>query len=150
MLIKFTTSGLKRTRWYEFVIRFTLAGLVTAGAGFVSKVYGPSLGGLFLAFPAILAASTTLVARHEQRRKRAHRQNGLIRGRQAAGADAAGATLGSLGLIAFAIVACELLPHHNAAAVIAGAMAIWATLCAVTWWCWKQHPLRRFRRILMQ
>lgn len=147
MLIKFTTSGLKRTRWYEYAIRFTLGGLITAGAGSLSKLISPSFAGLFLAFPAILAASITLVARHVQRRKQKLGQNGTIRGRQAAGADAAGAAMGSLGLIVFAVVVCELLSRHNAAVVIGGATLIWGGVCAAVWWSRKRHPIRRVKRL---
>src|SRR5215469_568866 len=52
MIVKFSTSGLKQAKWYEFPIRFALGVLVTTGAGPVAKKFGPSFGGLFLAFPA--------------------------------------------------------------------------------------------------
>jgi len=102
MIVKFSTSGLKQAKWYEFPIRFALGGLVTTGAGPVAKKFGPSFGGLFLAFPAILAARTTLVERHEQQRKQQKGLHGLYRGRHAAGVDSAGAAMGSLGLTTFA------------------------------------------------
>ena len=61
MIVSVSTSSLKRTKWWEYAIRFALGGLVTAGAGVLAKALGPSFGGMFLAFPAILAASTTLI-----------------------------------------------------------------------------------------
>lgn len=64
MLIKFKTSALRRTRWYEYALRFFFGGAVTVGAGLIAKFYGPVFGGLFLAFPAIFPASATLVQKH--------------------------------------------------------------------------------------
>jgi hypothetical protein len=69
MIVAVSTSGLKRAKWYEFLLRFVLGGAVTSTAGILAKKFGPSFGGLFLAFPAILAASATLVEKHERRRK---------------------------------------------------------------------------------
>jgi hypothetical protein len=37
-------------------------GAITAAAGLIAGLYGPTIGGLFLAFPSILPASLTLVA----------------------------------------------------------------------------------------
>jgi hypothetical protein len=105
MLVKVRFSNFKRTKWWEYAIRFSLGGLVTAGAGLLAKKFGPSFGGLFLAFPAILAASVTLVAKHEREKKEEKALKGMRRGRQAGAADAAGAVIGSMGLIAFAIFA---------------------------------------------
>ena len=73
MIVTISTSGLKRSKWWEFLLRFVLGGLVTAGAGLIAKKFGPSFGGLFLAFPAILASSVTLVEKHERERKQAKR-----------------------------------------------------------------------------
>ena len=69
MFVSISTSGLKRAKWYEYAIRFGLGGLATALAGLLAKKFGPSFGGIFLAFPAILAGSTTLVEKHERERK---------------------------------------------------------------------------------
>jgi hypothetical protein len=139
MIVKFSTSGLKQAKWYEFLIRFALGGLVTAGAGLVAKKFGPSFGGLFLAFPAILVASTTLIERHEQQRKRQKGLHGLYRGRDAAGADSAGAAIGSLGLMTFAWWAWELLPEHRLWVTIASATFLWSLVSFAVWWLWKRN-----------
>lgn len=68
-MISVGTSALKRAKWWEYVLRFVLGGFVTAGAGVIAQKCGPSVGGLFLAFPAILVASTTLFEKHERKRK---------------------------------------------------------------------------------
>src|ERR1700739_1293639 len=103
-MISIDLSGLKRTKWYEFAIRFVVGGLITALVGVIAKKFGPSGGGLFLAFPSIFPAAATLVESHEEKKKPRVGLDGEIRGRQAAALDAAGAAMGSVGLIAFAIV----------------------------------------------
>jgi len=148
MIVALSASGLKRAKWYEYVIRFALGGIVTAGAGLIAKRISPSFGGLFLAFPAILAASTTLVEKHERQRKREKGLNGMHRGRYAAGADAAGAAMSSIGLITFAIFVWKLLPEHSLVAVIPGATVLWALVAAAVWWSWKRNVPRRFAKQL--
>src|SRR6202051_4313910 len=113
MIVAISTSCLKRTKWWEYLLRFFLGGLVTAVAGVIAKKFGPSFGGLLLAFPAILASGATMVEKHERERKQEKGMSGVIRGRQAAGADAAGAAMGSIGLIAFAALVLELFPGHK-------------------------------------
>lgn len=88
--IRVDPSKATETGWKGYVIRFVFGGTVTALAGWIAAKYGAVVGGLFLAFPAILPASVTLVRKHEN----AH----------AASEDAYGAMLGSLGLVAFGAV----------------------------------------------
>ncbi|HEX3739225.1 MAG TPA: DUF3147 family protein [Terriglobales bacterium] len=143
MIVTISISGLKRTKWWELLLRFVLGGLVTAGAGELAKRLGPGFGGLFLAFPVILASSVTLVQKHEREGKQQKGMNGVIRGRQAAGADAAGAAMGSIGLIAFAVCVWKFLPGHNLWFVIGGATLAWAVVCVMVWYFWKCNFLRR-------
>jgi hypothetical protein len=143
MIVSISASGLKRSRWWEFLLRFVLGGLVTAVAGILAKKFGPGFGGLFLAFPAILASSVTLVEKHERERKQQKGMSGIIRGCQAAGADSAGAAMGSIGLIAFAVVVWKLLPDHSPWLVIGGATLVWAAICVGIWHAWKRNFIRR-------
>jgi hypothetical protein len=71
------------------------AGAATVLTGTISSAFGASVGGLFLAFPAIFCASATLIEKHEIRRKRESGLSGRRRGREAAALDAAGAVLGA-------------------------------------------------------
>ena len=103
-MIHFKWSALKESRWYEYVVRFALGGLATCFAGLVANAYGPAVGGLFLAFPAIFCAGATLIETHERRRKREKGMKGARRGREAAALDAAGAGWGSVGLAVFAVI----------------------------------------------
>jgi hypothetical protein len=69
MIVRFKASALLQTRWYEYVVRFALGGAMTVIAGLIAARFGPVIGGLFLAFPAIFPASTTLIEKHVRERK---------------------------------------------------------------------------------
>lgn len=133
MTISIDLSGLKRTKWYEFAIRFLAGGLITALVGVIAKEFGPGVGGLFLAFPSIFPAAASLVESHEKKKKRRVGLVGETRGRQAAALDAAGAALGSIGLIAFAIIVWQGLPGHNSALVLASATLAWLAVSGLLW-----------------
>jgi hypothetical protein len=142
MIVRLTLSGLRESRWYEFVIRFVLGGLMTVAAGLIAKFYGPEIGGLFLAFPAIFFASATLIEKHERERKEEAGVAGSRRGKEAAALDAAGAALGSLGLATFGLVIWLTVPIAPLAAFIAACLA-W--LC-VSVSLWSARRLRLFPR----
>jgi hypothetical protein len=61
MQIKVDPSVIGQTTWYEYAVRFLFGGFITAVAGIIAKEFGPGIGGLFLAFPAIFLASATLI-----------------------------------------------------------------------------------------
>ena len=61
MIVHAKFSALGESRWYEYLVRFVLGGLTTMVAGVVADLYGPQMGGLFLAFPAIFCGSATLI-----------------------------------------------------------------------------------------
>ena len=69
MIVQFNPSALRQTHWYEYLIRFALGGAMTVVAGLIAARFGPVVGGLFLAFPAIFPASATLIEKHVRRRK---------------------------------------------------------------------------------
>jgi hypothetical protein len=77
---------------------------MTVVAGLIAARFGPVIGGLFLAFPAIFPASATLIEKHVRERKEKAGLPGARRGKEAAALDAAGAVLGSFGLAAFGVV----------------------------------------------
>ncbi len=133
MMIGISLDGLRRMRWSEAALRFLFGGAMTAAAGLLAKRFGPVVGGLFLAFPAIFPASATLVEKHEKEEKRSRGLRGAMRGRYAAGADAAGAVMGSAGLILFAIVVWQMLPRTAPWLAIAAATLAWATASVLTW-----------------
>ncbi|MCK1737962.1 DUF3147 family protein [Bradyrhizobium sp. 138] len=140
MPVKLSSSALKQTRWYEYGVRFLLGGLATVVTGIVSSRFGVSVGGLFLALPAIFCASATLIESHERRAKKKAGLSGRRRGQQAAALDAAGAGLGSIGLAAFALVFYVVVPTTAIGAFVA-AILVWAVVSVLAWW------LRRKLRI---
>jgi len=135
--IEIDTSGMGQSRWYEYVIRFVFGGSVTVLAGIVAKRWGPEIGGLFLAFPAIFPATATLIQKHEEQKKVRFGQDATKRGREAAGIDAAGATIGSVGLMAFAIAIWRGLPNHPLSIVLPAATVVWLFISVLGWELWQ-------------
>ena len=149
MIVKVHTEAFSETRWYEYAIRFVLGGLVTVAAGIIAKKLGAAVGGLFLAFPAIFPASATLIEKHEGQKKKEKGMEGTCRAREAAGADAFGAAMGSIGLLAFALLVWKMLPSHSPVLVIGGATVVWWAVSFLIWLAWKKnvfHALRGNRR----
>jgi uncharacterized membrane protein YfcA len=140
MIVHFKWSALKQGRWYEHVIRFGLGGLTTVLAGAVAQRYGPTTGGLFLAFPAILCASATLIEKHERKRKEAKGLQGARRGQQAAALDATGAGWGSMALGVFGLCVWWLAPASSFGSLCAAAIG-WLVVAISAW-----ELRRRLRR----
>lgn len=139
--IRFSPASLREGRWYEYLIRFALGGAATVFTGLISSRYGASIGGLFLALPAILCASATLIEKHEIRRKREAGVSGERRGQKAAALDAAGAALGSLGMLAFACV-FSLMVESSIPAAFIGASLAWLAVSVAAW-----HARRKMRSV---
>ena len=113
----------------------------------IAKKFGPEIGGLFLAFPAIFPASATLVEKHEKQKKRRAGLEGTKRARAAAGVDAAGTAMGCAGLISFALVVWKVLPSHAVWMTLLAATMTWAVVGVSTWIaCNKKRMWRRNRR----
>ncbi|MGL9622370.1 hypothetical protein QRQ56_30785 [Bradyrhizobium sp. U531] len=140
--IEISPSSLREGRWYEYVVRFALGGAATVFAGLISNRYGASIGGLFLALPAIFCASATLIEKHEIRRMREAGLEGKLRGQQAAALDAAGAALGALGMLAFAGVFWLLVERSVAGAFVAASLA-WIFVSVTAWFA--RRSLRAVR-----
>ena len=133
MRIQVNISALKESRWYQLLVRFCLGGLITAAAGLIAKKYGPGIGGIFLAFPAIFPAGATLIEKHERERKERLGLNGRVRGRQAAAMDAAGAAMGSLGLMLFAWLISRYITDYKPWMVLLGATVGWMAVAIFLW-----------------
>lgn len=100
---------LRSIRPREHAIRFWFGFAMSVIAAVIGELAGPRVGGLFLAFPAILVATVTLLERKE--------------GIGQAATDVRGATFGALGMIAFAIVVAVLVKRSPVLAVVAGLLA---------------------------
>jgi uncharacterized membrane protein (GlpM family) len=110
---------LRGTPARDWIIRFAFGAAVSALAGVITKLCGPTVGGLFLSFPAILLASLTLVAQEE----------GAHRARE----DARGAALGALGLIGFGLIVWATTPAWPVWLALVTATLVWAVVAAVAY-----------------
>src|SRR5579862_5648031 len=126
MRVKVDLSPLSETRWTDYAVRFLFGGLVTAAAGMIAKYYGPVVGGLFLAFPAIFPASATLLEKHELNQKERLGLSGARRAAATVSVDAAGTAMGTIGLTAFALTVWRLMPSHTPWIVLTVATLAWA------------------------
>ena len=95
----------------RLLLRFILGAAVSLVAATVTVVLGPLAGGVFLAFPAILPATLTLLE-HDK-------------GTVAAVGDARGALAGALGLVAFAVTVVILAHRTPAAVTLLTALSAW-------------------------
>ncbi len=151
MIVSAQFAALKGIKFHEFALRFLFGGVCTVAAGILAKRFGPEVGGLFLAFPAIFPAAASLIEKHERQHKGRIGYDGTNRGRAASSIDAAGASLGCIGLAAFALVIWRALPGHGAGLVIAIASLVWIAVSLGLWLFRKSrfgHSLSRpFRRV---
>jgi len=139
MKILINLAALRPVKWYEHFARFLLGGLISVAAGLIAKAFGPTVGGLFLAFPAIFPASATLLDKHEREKKQKAGIPVTIRGRLAVGLDARGAPMGSLALAAFAGVVWKALPHASSSGALGAAFALWIALASAIWRVRRLH-----------
>lgn len=84
-------TALRGGRRRDYLVRFAFGAGIALVAGLAGLRFGPKVGGLFLAFPAVLPTALTLIAKKES--------DGI------ASIDALGGVLGALGMIAFAATA---------------------------------------------
>jgi hypothetical protein len=106
----------------DYLIRFAFGASFSLVAGVVTLIFGAQVGGIFLAFPAILPATLTLVEGKE----------GAKRADKAAG----GAVLGAVALIGFAAIAYLLMTTSVSVALVlallgwsAAALLLYLTGC---------------------
>jgi|SRR5580704_17707046 hypothetical protein len=138
-------AALREAKWYQFALRFFFGGTICVLAGVIAEKYGPRVGGLFLAFPAIFPASATLMENEEKEKKQRAGLHGAIRGRKVAGVDAVGAAIGSLGMIAFAAIVRQLLPGRSPSLILLDATLAWFVVSVTIWRLrslfvhWRRH-----------
>jgi Protein of unknown function (DUF3147) len=106
------------------LIRFGAGAATSVVSGTTTIVFGPRVGGVLLAFPAILAASLTLI----------EEQDNSIDARE----DARGAIAGGCALAIFALAAELTLGHMSGALALMIAAAAWVgaafALYFTLWW----------------
>jgi hypothetical protein len=109
----------------DVAIRLAFGAAISVVAAIVTNVFGAAAGGMFLAFPAILPATLTLLEKEEGTEDAVHDQRGAV--------------LGALGMIAFGFTAALSFDRLPIPAVVALASVAWAVVAvgaylAVTAW----------------
>ena|SRR5436305_11137106 len=104
-------AKLRQLRSRDLAVRFLFGAATSAIAGSIAVVFSPIAGGVFLAFPAILAASLTLIAEEEDRKQ--------------AREDARGAAVGAVALGAFAAIGALAFTELAWPLALAAAFAGW-------------------------
>ena len=129
-------SKVKQARMRDYVLRFCIGGMISIAAAGISQGTNSRFGGIFVAFPAILLASLTLIGRCE--------------GEERAEDDAKGGVVGAVALVVTTVVLSLTLQ------ALAGA---WSLLLALLTWLicgiglyvvcfklgWLRHTPRRSR-----
>lgn len=110
-------TKLREVNVRELAVRFVFGAAVSVGAGVLGKAVGARFGGMFLAFPAILPASLTLIENKEGTRK--------------ADRNAIGAVLGGMALAVFAGIGEAAFGHISPPLVLAIAALGWAAMALV-------------------
>jgi hypothetical protein len=109
-------SRLRSIEPHELVVRFIFGAAISVIAAVVGMAFSPVVGGMFLAFPAILPATLTLIEKKHDT--------------AAAIDDDRGAILGSLALVAFALVAASTFLVWHPIVVLLAATAAWVLVSA--------------------
>jgi hypothetical protein len=97
----------------ELGVRFAFGACASTVAAVIA-LSSPRAGGMFLAFPAILPATLTLLEKKD--------------GTEAAQHDLRGAVFGSLGLVAFAVMAAWLFGHASVGVALSASTGAWVVV----------------------
>ena len=115
---------LRDLRVRDLGIRFLAGAVTSVVCGVVTLVFGARVGGILLAFPAILAASLTLIEREEDSSN--------------AREDARGAIVGAVALIVFAVVAALTFGAIAGGLALVAATGAWLGVAlggyGLAWW----------------
>jgi uncharacterized membrane protein (GlpM family) len=118
----------RQTRWRDLLIRFIFGATISVGAGIVGLTLGAKVGGLLLAFPAILPATLTLIAKEGGEQHTFH--------------DLQGTVAGALGLVGFGIVATITIGRLNVLVALALALVTWSVVAGsldLLWATWLRR-----------
>lgn len=105
---------IRQTKRNDMLLRFAFGAAISIVAGVGALVLGSTVGGLLLAFPAILPATLTLLEKDQ--------------GLDAAVYDVGGAVFGGAGLVAFALTASFSFGRLPVVAVLLVSLAAWTVV----------------------
>lgn len=107
-------GALREVRPGAFALRFAFGAGVSVVAGLIGVAAGQRAGGVFLAAPAVLPATLTIIEKHE--------------GRGPAVTEVQGSVIGAVALIGFALVAAASTGRIPLAAALLAALATWVAV----------------------
>ncbi|MCW2878090.1 MAG: hypothetical protein JWQ95_2190 [Sphaerisporangium sp.] len=113
--IRVQPSKLRELSARALVVRFLFGAITSVIAALIGERWGPVAGGIFLAFPATLAATLTLIQDE-------------ARSRIPVVEDARGAVLGATGMIAFAVCVWLLATRIPTLLALGVATVVWAVV----------------------
>ena len=122
--VELQPQEVQKSSWWDFAVRIAFGGVTTVVAYLIGERFGPSVAGLFLAFPAIMPASVTLVTKHSGEGKAINASLGTL--------------AGTLGLAAFGAVVWLLGQQASAWLVILAAVLAWIVVGLGGWLALEQ------------
>lgn len=134
--IRIQPSRLKKITKRDMALRFAFGAAISVVAGLIGHHWGEVTGGVLLAFPAILAATLTLIEHEEH-------------DRVPAAQDARGAVLGAVGMTAYATCVWALATRIPTPAALPAGLAVWAVVSAALYflvWGLRRNRRGRHRR----
>jgi uncharacterized membrane protein (GlpM family) len=117
--VSLDSEQLKKSSWSEYGVRVLFGGCIAVVAYLVGQRFGPAVTGLFLAFPAIMPASVTLVEKHA--------------GKGKAVSTARGTMAGTLGLLAFGAAVWLLSTRLSFWLALSAAALAWLIVALAGW-----------------
>ena len=108
--------AVRRPGWPQLTVRFAFGAAIAIAAGLLGMRFGARVGGVFLAFPAILPAALTLL----------ERAGGVTE----TGVDAVGAGLGAAAMLVFSLTILWLGRRVPPAAAVVIAAGVWMIVAA--------------------
>jgi hypothetical protein len=124
---------LHETRWQDLGIRFAFGAVVSVVAGLIGLGFGARVGGMLLAFPAILPATLTLIEKEEGEQHSFH--------------DLQGSVAGACGLVGFGVVAVNTIGRLNVLLALALAFLAWCAVAGTLYLVWATWLRRRGVRL---
>lgn len=121
-LMAIDMSQLRDIRWQDLAIRFAFGAVISVIAGIVGLNIGERIGGILLAFPAILPATLTLIDKRQGKERSFH--------------DLQGTVAGAFGLVGFGIVASVTFGHFNVLIVLVLAFLAWTLMAGLLYLVW--------------
>jgi hypothetical protein len=121
-LVAFDFAEFRKIRWQDVLIRFLFGLTISVVAGVVGVTCGVRVGGILLAFPAILPATLTLIAKEEGEERSFH--------------DLQGTVCGACGLVGFGVVAALTIGRVNVFLALALAFLAWSAIAGALYLVW--------------